>query len=271
MSSLARGLQFLKETVYRGPLRSLARIIGVEPRLQEGYKKAISLTQSETITHKVGGVSAEFYRTDHMPSTLPEQSVAEGLISDISPDDVFYDLGANRGLYTCLAGKVIESGEIHAFEPNPIAASDLQKNIQQNDLSSTVTVHQKAVSNTAGEVPFLVRPESTGNTLQTTIVEDDAETITVKSVSLDDFIVENGIPNPTIMKIDIEGAELDALKSMKKSLQDCRLIYCEVHENMFDEFVLPAEILRERGFNEINRIYDRSDSHYILRASKTGN
>jgi FkbM family methyltransferase len=206
-----------------------------------------------------------------MPTNLPERSVAEDLIGNLSTDDIFYDLGANRGLYTCLAGDVVENGEVHAFEPNPVAIGDLEQNIQQNNLSSRVTVHQKAVSDSGEEIPFVVRSGSTGNTLQTTTVDErDSETITVESVNLDDFIIENNLPRPTIMKIDIEGAEVDALKSMETSLEDCRLVYCEVHEDMIEDSksVLPAALLRNLGLEEINRIYRRSGSHYILRAQR---
>jgi FkbM family methyltransferase len=166
---------------------------------------------------------------------------------------------------------VVEDGEVHAFEPNPVAIGDLEQNIQQNNFSSRVTVHQKAVSDSGEEIPFVVRSDSTGNTLQTTTVDErDSETITVESVNLDDFIIENDLPRPTIMKIDIEGAEVDALKSMKTSLEDCRLVYCEVHEDMVGDSnsLLPDTLLRDRGFDEINHIYERSSSYYIIRAQR---
>jgi FkbM family methyltransferase len=232
---------------------------------------ALSAVQSEMIVHKASGAKAKFHRTDHIPTTLPERSVTEDLIDNISTYDVFYDLGANRGLYTCLAGDIVVDGEVHAFEPNPVAVSNLEQNIQYNDLSARVTVHQKAVSDNGEEIPFLVRSDSTGNTLQTTTVdEEDGETITVESINLDDFIVENDLPKPEIMKIDIEGAEVDALKSMRKSLEDCRIVYCEVHKGMIDgsDPELPAALLRDHGFTQISRIYERSDSHYFIRAQQ---
>jgi hypothetical protein len=71
------------------------------------------------------------------------------------------------------------------------------------------------------------------------------------------------------MKIDIEGAEVDALKSMETILEDCRLVYCEVHEDMMGAPTRsPAALLRDRGFSEINHIYQRSGSHYIIRAQR---
>jgi FkbM family methyltransferase len=223
------------------------------------------------ILHEVRGAKAKFYRTDHMPTNLPERSVTEDLIDNLSADDVFYDLGANRGIYTCLAGDIVVNGEVHGFEPNPVAVRDLEQNIQYNDLSSRVTVHQKAVSDNGEEIPFLVLSDSTGNTLQTTTVDEEgSETIIVESINLDDFIIENDLPRPTVMKIDIEGAEVDALESMEKSLEDCRFVYCEVHEDMNDgsDLELPAALLRDRGFTQISRIYERSDSHYLIRAQQ---
>jgi len=268
---IERGLRYFKETVYRGPIRSISRALQIERVLRRGYQVALSAVQSEMIVHEASGAKAKFHRTDHIPTTLPERSVTEDLIDNLSTDDVFYDLGANRGLYTCLAGDIVVDGEVHAFEPNPVAVSDLEQNIQYNDLSARVTVHQKAVSDNGEEIPFLVRSDSTGNTLQTTTVdEEDGETIAVESINLDDFIVENDLPKPEIMKIDIEGAEVDALKSMRKSLEDCRIVYCEVHKGMIDgsDLELPAALLRDRGFTQISRIYERSDSHYLIRAQQ---
>lgn len=271
MPGIESGLRSFKETVYRGPIRSFSRALRLERILRTGYRTVLSLVQSEMITHEANGAQAEFYRTDFMPSSLPERSVTEDLIDNLSTDDIFYDLGANRGLYTCLVGDVVENGVVHAFEPNPIAISDLEQNIQHNNLSSRVTVHQKAVSDSGKDIPFLLRFESTGNTLQTTTVDkEDGETITVESINLDDYIEENNLPQPTIMKMDIEGAEVDALKSLEKSLEDCRLVYCEVHENMIDssDSVLPADLLYDHGFDQIDELFERNDSHYILRGSK---
>jgi len=269
MPTIESYLRSFKEAVYRGPIRSFSRAVRLEGVLQTGYQSALSVVQSRMIIYEANDALAEFHRTDRIPTDLPERSVVEDLISNLSADDIFYDLGANRGIYTCLAGDIVADGEVHAFEPNPVAVSDLEQNIQYNDLSSRVTVHQKAVSDTGEEIPFLVQSDSTGNTLQTTTGdEEDSETINVESINLDDFIVENDIPRPTIMKIDIEGAEVDALESMDKSLEDCRFVYCEVHEDMNDgsDLELPAALLRDHGFTQISRIYNRSDSHYIIRA-----
>ena len=266
MSRIERGLRFFKKTIYRGPIRSIVRALHLERVLRKGYESTV---QDKVTVHEAKSAKAKFHQTDHMPTNLPERSVTEDLISNLSADDVFYDLGANRGLYTCLAGDIVEEGEIHAFEPNPVAASDLEQNIQYNNLSSKVTIHQKAVSDTREEIPFLVRSDSTGNTLQTTTVDEaDSETITVESINLDDFIVENDLSRPTVIKIDIEGAEVNALKSAGKWLEDCRIVYCEVHEDMIDgsDLELPAALLRDRGLTQISRIYTRSDSHYIIKA-----
>jgi len=126
MSSIERGLEFFKETVYRGPIRSISRPLHVERVLRRGYQAALSAVQSEMIVYEASGAKAKLHQTDHVPTNLPERSVTEDLIDNLSADNVFYDLGANRGLYTCLAGDIVEDGEVHAFEPNPVAVSDLE-------------------------------------------------------------------------------------------------------------------------------------------------
>ncbi|WP_275739099.1 FkbM family methyltransferase [Halorhabdus sp. SVX81] len=258
--------------MYRRPVQNVVRSSGLEKYVIHWYNR---LLRDGTVTHTVDGVKAEFHNTSHIPHSLPERSVVEDVFTQIRQGDVFYDFGANRGLFTCMIARMPQSPTVISFEPSPDAFSDLQRNVELNEIGNSVSTHQLAVSDTSGEISFVVKDESTGNTLVSDVQTEADEIISVPSVEIDSFVTTENIPLPTVIKIDVEGAELQALQGMVETLQEerCRLIYCEVHEEKLTRLDQNPEdlfsILRECGFETIKRVYDRSDSHYIVRGEKS--
>jgi hypothetical protein len=82
----------------------------------------------------------------------------------------------------------------------------------------------------------------------------------------DQFLREQGIPQPNLVKIDVEGAELAVLQGLEKSLRhkDCRFILCEVHPKFMGEPPDDIEkILSDYGFRcEIGK--ERRSEYHIL-------
>jgi len=132
----------------------------------------------------------------------------------LRPGDVFIDAGANIGLHTLAAARAIgETGRIVAFEPFPQSHDLLRKSIWMNGFSETVETHEAAVSSTKGsQLLFLgatcghhsLYPPSSSSLLPNKPVE-------VPLVRIDD-IVDDRFPKVDLMKIDVEGAELEALE-----------------------------------------------------------
>src|SRR5262245_35193972 len=68
-----------------------------------------------------------------------EEGTIEQLLNQVKPGDIFYDVGANIGLYTILAAsKVGSSGKVYAFEPHVGNAHRLIQNVARNKLSDRV-------------------------------------------------------------------------------------------------------------------------------------
>lgn len=117
--------------------------------------------------------------------------------------DGFIDGGANEGMFTLLAGRLVgPSGAVHAFEAVPAYAQRLRENVLVNGLTC-VTVHPDALGAEAGTAPFAVR--GVGSRIRTA---DDhgpaAEIIDTRVVRLDEVLPER----PWAMgKLDVEGAE----------------------------------------------------------------
>jgi len=144
--------------------------------------------------------------------------------SHIRHGAVIYDVGANVGFYTLLASeKAGSSGEVHAFEPLPENLSFLWRHVRLNRLSN-VAVHAAAVSDVAGKLRFSrTGSRSTGHL-------DDRGEMQVGAVTLDQFVFEQGHAPPSLVKIDVEGAEGRVLRGAQRLLHSKRpVIFLATH------------------------------------------
>ena len=72
---------------------------------------------------------------------LFDYDVMHFLLRYLRPEDNFLDVGANIGVYTVLASSVVTAGELHAFEPSPLALERLEESVRLNRLTN-VQVHR---------------------------------------------------------------------------------------------------------------------------------
>ena len=163
-----------------------------------------------------------------------EPAVQEVLAARLRPGMVFYDLGANTGLFSLLAAKLVGSkGRIFSFEPDAEIAARLRRNVERNGFSN-VTVVESGVWSSSGTVNF-VPADSSSPDRGTGRFESANDSIGVRTrcVALDDFIVE--APSPDAIKCDVEGGEVEALKGAERLLHSCRpWILCEMHSDAND-------------------------------------
>jgi FkbM family methyltransferase len=258
--------QKFKEAAYRGPIKKIIRKIGLEMTLARMYTRLLRQTSSDRISYTVGDYSGSFYRSEFVSEELPERPVVEDLISELRANDTFFDLGANHGIYTCLAGLSFEAGQVISFEPNPKTCEALKKNIALNQLQTDVTVFQSAVADKPGKADFFIDKNSTGSSLSESRQQSDTKAIEVDVVALDSLVTAESLPIPDVIKIDVEGAELQALKGMQSILADeCRLLYCEVHKSAVSDSEEVERFLSNLGF-DVQTIFSRQEDQYILKA-----
>lgn len=160
-------------------------------------------------------------RTDDLWHVLPwrEQAIINLIRSQLNSGDVFIDAGANIGIYTILASRLVgPTGKIISVEMMPDTANCLEAHIRMNQLDN-VTVVRNALSNVNGQiVTATVQEDKYG---QATIATDSARFglgshISVQTRTLDD--IAHGTAHIRLMKIDLEGAELAALQGAKTLL-----------------------------------------------------
>jgi FkbM family methyltransferase len=164
--------------------------------------------------------------------TLEDRAFMAAVLDALQPGDVFYDVGGHVGLYTVGAGLIVgRSGKVVVFEPTPKSAALIRKNVALNGLTDRVQVEEAAVSDRLGTVTFA----ASGDSSQNAIAAFDPfrgsagarpQTIEVRTVVLDDYFDP---ARRSVVKIDIEGAELLALRQAKKALASDARIFVELH------------------------------------------
>jgi len=139
------------------------------------------------------------------------------VLSVVKAGDVCLDVGANMGVYSFyMSKKVGVSGKVYAFEPRPEIYEQLAENAGINP-SLNVQPIQKAVSHQAGKLNFYADPKNPG-TGSVVKASNNEVLCSVDTLSLDDFLLQEGIDRVGVMKIDIEGHEMSLVQGAQKSL-----------------------------------------------------
>jgi FkbM family methyltransferase len=144
------------------------------------------------------------------------------LVSFLRPTDVFYDIGANVGLYSVIAATIIgPRGSVYSFEPNELSLRFLKRNMERISGCSS-EVFGLALSDSNGELELSVPSEGYDawatlgsiSTLNTPVVKQRVATVT-----LDDLRARAGFVPPTVVKIDVEGWEVRVLRGAEGVLR----------------------------------------------------
>jgi FkbM family methyltransferase len=170
----------------------------------------------------------------------------------VKPGMVVVDVGAYLGYYTLLGARGTGStGNVLAFECNPVNYRFLLHNVRLNGFRQRVVARSLAVSDQAGSLPFSFRSwdMSTGSLWHETEVEAVVE---VASTTLDQ---ELGGQPVDVLKMDIEGGEPRALDGMKGTIAESPnlVMFVECNPNALaaagSSAVALIEQLRGLGFD----------------------
>jgi FkbM family methyltransferase len=168
-----------------------------------------------------------------------EPDVHAALLHFLKPGAIFLDCGANIGYFSVLAGGVVgTSGRVLAIEANPVTLRLLERNLALNGFGTAVHC---ALTSAPGEVELFV-PREGGDVYSSLrkgglIRGEDVEVIRVQGRTLEDVVASLGVDRVDVLKIDIEGGELDVLRSAKGVLQTMRpVVVCEYGTSTWPAF-----------------------------------
>jgi FkbM family methyltransferase len=185
------------------------------------------------------------------------------LVERLRPGMVFYDLGANIGLFSLLAARLVApTGRVISFEPDPDTAVRLERNIARNGYQN-IAVVQAGIWSTTGKQRFkLAAASSPDHGVGRFVAEDaDEKDIAVECISLDD--VAKKFAAPDAIKCDVEGAEIEVLQGAKQVLlEEKPWIVCELHSDA--NRIATEEILKQLGYR-----IETVDANHILALPNT--
>lgn len=159
---------------------------------------------------------SRYYPSDYEPH---KQDFIDKYASGIA-----LDLGAHIGLYTVLLSR--KANSVMAFEPTSATRTVLQKTLSMNNCRN-VDVRSEAVSSTSGIANFYDTGDIVSNANSLLPIGVPSE---IKTVSIDDLAIKFDF-----IKMDIEGAELLALKGAYNTLKSAKYMTIELHPSLLHD------------------------------------
>ena len=160
-----------------------------------------------------------------------EFGFARSLAAAVRPGAVGYDIGGWHGFF---AGVMAANGaqQVHVFEPLSLNADRIRKLIELNPTKS-ITLHTVALGECDTEMNLLVMPETSMAKLEASGFQQYATSqakVRVRVRSLDSILQAGEVPPPSLVKIDVEGAELLVLQGARSTLRaHLPEIFAEIH------------------------------------------
>jgi FkbM family methyltransferase len=162
--------------------------------------------------------------------------IADALLQD---GGEFLDVGANHGLLSFgLARKLHQHVRFHLFEPNPKLLESIEKSRKLYP-SMRAEINPVAVCDEDGTICFEVQSEQTG---ASHITKNGG--VRIRSIKLDTYLRDKGVDRVDLLKLDIEGYELAALRGTECALRDRRIkaIYFEYFEKFLVRVASPSRL-----------------------------
>ncbi len=139
----------------------------------------------------------------------------EFLFAHSKNGDVLLDFGAHIGLFAVIASQATgAAGKVFAFEPSPTTNRLLRKTIAINKAENNITTYQKAVGGEVGKTVFFISDGQADNSNSLVNYKEDRPLhgIDIDVTTIDAFVIEQQLQQVNFVKIDVEGAEFDAIK-----------------------------------------------------------
>lgn len=191
-------------------------------------------------------------------------------IDSFEKNDVFFDIGANIGLYSMYAG--LKGVETFSFEPESQNYAELNRNLHANNLGEKVHAFCVACSDTNISDTLYLSQFGTGQALHNFGEESNFNGESMQaaykqpslSYSLDELIEKYKLPTPMHIKIDVDGIEEKVVSGARKTLkkETTQSVLIEINENRDSDNRI-VDLLLGLGFDLSSRyhaaIFDGGD------------
>lgn len=176
-------------------------------------------------------------QTFHKFAEIDCRVLAKLLEAGFSPD-VVYDVGASNGAWTWNAAKLLKGAEFHLFEPQMESDANYAKNIANvKRYTPKATLHPIALGERNGTAHLqLFESSAAASMLKPGLISSiksrlrgvpPRREMKVPLYRLDDYARQKGLPAPDILKMDVQGYELEILKGAEGALRKSSLVLAE--------------------------------------------
>jgi len=192
-------------------------------RVADFLRKRLSLKPVRDVISVTGGLvmnvdTADFLQRELFVHHDFEPNIRREILRILKPNDVYIDIGANIGFYALQASKTVgENGKVYAFEPSPPTRAALLRNIELNAAKNIAAI-DFALSDSQGTAKFFLNKANNSGASSLNQSPDSGEVVEVSLTTYDQFADQEGLPTPSLIKIDVEGAEMKVLRGMKALL-----------------------------------------------------
>lgn len=241
------------------PVRLRAKVFDLRHTFRKKYR--LKVAEVEVVFSTEDPVSLRWFYPRYENGRLHEPGLTTLLIQDLKRAHTFVDVGAFLGYYTCLASKLMPTGDIISFEMDANNFALLKRNVALNK-SQNVSLHNVAIADASGHDVYAKDTGFIGARhylASQRAGEQHDSAIETEVQSLDSFFACRRFPD--VLKVDVEGAEFRVLSGMDGILSAANIkLYVEIHPaklaHLYD--TTPADVvalLESKGLN-VFRIKD---------------
>ena len=205
------------------------------------------------------------YRAETFSTKEPETLA---WIDKFEKNSIFWDIGANVGLYSIYASKT-KNCLTYAFEPSFFNLEFLVKNINKNNLQNQISILPIALSNNNCVNTFNMSNIEWGGALSTFSKTYDQNGKNLKiefkyntvGITANDACNFFNIPKPNYIKIDVDGIEHLILSGMSNILDETKEILIELNDNFIEQAEKSYNFLNSHGFTLYDKFIDSNNKN----------
>ena len=170
----------------------------------------------------------QLYQQIFVENVFNFQAIKE-LIKKNEP--LIFDLGANCGFFSIRSLDFFPNAKIYAFEPQIKVSKKFNETIKANNIQESISLHKFAIADRNSNSTFY----ENRSPISASLLKEKVSRRTIRKqypveiISLNWFVKEFSVPSPDILKIDVEGSELDVLKGSTDFLNEISILLIEVH------------------------------------------
>ena len=253
-------LKKLLRNIIKIPL--INKFLGIVNRINDNDKYKIEVAKNKFYFAKSNTLNE--YRVNTFLTKEPETI---NWINTFEEKDIFWDVGANIGLYSIYAA-VMSKCKVFSFEPSVFNLEILARNINLNFQNNKITIIPISLSSKKSISDFFCSSTEKTGALSSFGNKVDQHGNELKSllsyltlgISVDELIKFYDLETPDYIKIDVDGNEHLILQGAKEALNKCKGVLLELSDNFDEQSLVSNKILKECNFKLESKYYKKGSN-----------